>query len=85
MALVISVADRGPGIPANCLPRVFEKFYRVPNSRTGGTGLGLSLVKGFVEAQGGRVSVENRSGGGVTFTICLPLPKPVAAPAEANL
>jgi len=85
MALVISVADRGPGIPANCLPRVFEKFYRVPNSRTGGTGLGLSLVKGFVEAQGGRVSVENRAGGGVTFTICLPLPKPVAAPAEANL
>ena len=82
--LLISVADRGPGIPPDCLPRIFDKFYRVPNSRTGGTGLGLSLVKGFIEAHGGRVKVENRSGGGVTFTICLPLPNPVTAPAEAN-
>ena len=71
-ALLLSVADRGPGIPADCLARIFDKFYRVPNSRTGGTGLGLSLVKGFVEAQGGRVTVQNRTGGGVSFTIRLP-------------
>lgn len=71
-ALILIVADRGPGIPADSLARVFDKFYRVPNSRTGGTGLGLSLVKGFVEAQGGRVSVQNRQGGGAAFAIRLP-------------
>jgi two-component system sensor histidine kinase KdpD len=71
--LLLSVADRGPGIPPGCLPRIFDKFYRVPNSRTGGTGLGLSLVKGFVEAQGGTVAAENRTGGGVTFSIRLPI------------
>jgi two-component system sensor histidine kinase KdpD len=72
--IALSVLDRGPGIPPSSLPRIFEKFYRVPNSRTGGTGLGLSLVKGFVEAQGGRVSAENRPGGGAAFTIRLPRP-----------
>lgn len=70
--LLLTVADRGPGILSDYLPRIFEKFFRVPNSRTGGTGLGLSLVKGFVEAQGGKVTVENRAGGGVAFTIRLP-------------
>ena len=73
-SLVLSVADGGPGIPPECLPRVFDKFYRVPNSRTGGTGLGLSLVKGFIEAQGGRVAVANRAGGGVMFILRLPCP-----------
>jgi signal transduction histidine kinase len=83
-SLALSVLDRGPGIPPNSLPRIFDKFYRVPNSRTGGTGLGLSLVKGFVEAQGGRVSAENRPGGGAAFTIRLPRPLPSHTP-EANL
>ncbi|HVV70075.1 MAG TPA: ATP-binding protein, partial [Verrucomicrobiae bacterium] len=75
--LVITVADHGPGIPAVSLPRIFDKFYRVPNSRTGGTGLGLSLVKGFIEAQGGVVTARNRSGGGVAFEIRIGRSNPV--------
>ncbi len=71
--LILAVADNGPGIPKDSMSRVFEKFYRCPNAPTGGTGLGLSLVKGFVEAQGGRVSGENGTTGGVTFTISLPV------------
>jgi two-component system, OmpR family, sensor histidine kinase KdpD len=72
-AVLLVVADNGPGIPAESLPHLFEKFYRAPNARTGGTGLGLSLVKGFVEAQGGQVKAENRRSGGTAFTIRLPL------------
>jgi two-component system sensor histidine kinase KdpD len=72
-SLLLSIADRGPGIPPASLPRVFDKFFRGSNAPTGGTGLGLSVVKGFVEAQGGQVTVENRLGGGVVFTIRMPL------------
>ncbi len=71
--LILSVADRGPGVKPEYLPHLFEKFYRVPTAPTGGTGLGLSLVKGFAEAQGGRAVAENRSGGGMLFSIHLPL------------
>jgi len=72
-ALLLTVADRGPGLPPDFIPRVFDKFSRGPAAPTGGTGLGLSLVKGFVEAQGGQVKAENREGGGAVFTIRLPL------------
>jgi len=71
--LIIQVADRGPGIPPESLSRVFEKFYRGPSAPTGGSGLGLSLVKGFVEAQGGQVTAGNRPEGGAVFTIRMPL------------
>ncbi len=71
--LVLSVADHGPGLPAESLARVFDKFYRVPGSPAGGTGLGLSIVKRFVEAQGGRVTAQNRPGGGAVITLRLPL------------
>lgn len=71
--VLLVVADRGPGIPDASLPHLFEKFYRAPNAQTGGTGLGLSLVKGFVEAHGGQVKAENRATGGAAFTIRLPL------------
>ncbi len=75
--LVLSVSDRGPGIPAEWLPRIFEKFFRAPSAPTGGSGLGLTIVKGFVEAHGGTVSADNRPGGGAIFTIRLPqLEKP---------
>jgi two-component system sensor histidine kinase KdpD len=73
--LVLTVADRGRGLPAEALPYVFDKFYRGPSVPAGGTGLGLAIVKGFVEAQGGRVGVENRPGGGAAFTMRLPLTK----------
>jgi two-component system sensor histidine kinase KdpD len=83
-ALAFVVADQGPGIDPDCLDRVFEKFYRTPTARTGGTGLGLSLVKGFVEAQGGRVAVQNLAEGGVAFTIYLPVDKTRAHRALTN-
>jgi two-component system sensor histidine kinase KdpD len=78
-ALRLSVADHGPGIPAEWLPRIFDKFFRAPGAPTGGSGLGLTIVKGFVEAHGGTVSGENRPGGGALFTIRVPQPdKPPA-------
>jgi two-component system phosphate regulon sensor histidine kinase PhoR len=69
------VTDTGPGIAAEHLPRVFERFYRVDAGRSrelGGTGLGLSIVKHMVEAMRGRVSVESGVGRGSTFTVSLP-------------
>jgi two-component system sensor histidine kinase KdpD len=71
--IIFEVSDCGPGISEECLPRVFEKFYRAPNAKAGGMGLGLSLVKGFVEAQSGEVEVRNGRSGGAVFTIRLPL------------
>jgi two-component system sensor histidine kinase KdpD len=77
----ISVEDRGPGIPAAALPHLFDPFYRVTDSRPRpqGLGLGLAIVRGLVEAHGGRVWAENRPGGGARFTFTLPVS---AAPAE---
>ncbi len=72
-SLVFQVSDRGAGIDPKALPRIFDKFYRAPNASAGGTGLGLSLVKGFVEAQGGTVRATNRADGGAVFTVRLPL------------
>jgi len=72
--LVLEVADRGPGVPEHDLKRVFDKFYRIPIPEgAGGTGLGLSICKGIVEAHGGRISAENRTGGGLRIMIRLPL------------
>jgi two-component system sensor histidine kinase KdpD len=71
--LTIEVADEGPGIRKEELDRVFDLFYRAAHARPGGTGLGLHIVKGFVEAQGGRVRAENRAGHGAKFTIVLPV------------
>jgi len=71
----VSVKDRGVGIPAEDLDRVFERFYRVDPSRsrvTGGTGLGLSIVKHIARGHGGQVDVESVVGSGSTFTIALP-------------
>jgi two-component system sensor histidine kinase KdpD len=76
--IVITVADRGPGIPPADLERVFDKFYRVLDgkSATGrptGSGLGLAVSKGLVEAHGGRIWAEPREGGGVVFSVALPM------------
>jgi two-component system phosphate regulon sensor histidine kinase PhoR len=69
------VSDNGPGIPAEHLPRVFERFYRVDAGRSrdvGGTGLGLSIVRHMVEAMRGDVRVESEVGRGSTFVVTLP-------------
>jgi two-component system sensor histidine kinase KdpD len=71
--LILGVADRGPGLPPQDVERVFDKFYRAPGASAGGTGLGLSITRGLVEAHGGHIAAENRSNGGVRFTIRLPL------------
>jgi len=70
--LVLEVADQGPGLPPGDAARWFEKFQRGPGAVAGGTGLGLSLVKGFAEAQGGAVAAGNQPGGGAIFTVRLP-------------
>jgi len=74
--LMLSVSDDGPGLPPEVAPHIFDKFYRAPSAPAGGTGLGLAIVKGFVEAQGASVQAENNPGGGVRFTIRLPVSTP---------
>ena len=72
----IMVSDTGPGIPRQALKKIFNDFYRVENSltrTTGGTGIGLALVKKFVQLMGGTVTAANNSGAGCTITISLPL------------
>jgi two-component system sensor histidine kinase KdpD len=72
--LTLEVVDRGPGVPEHDLKRVFDKFYRIPIPEgAGGTGLGLSICKGIVEAHNGKISAENRSGGGLSIVVRLPL------------
>ena len=73
-AVEIEVADRGPGVPADAAPRLFEPFFRVRRSGDpAGLGLGLAVAKGLVEAHGGRISVRDREGGGARFAFTLPL------------
>jgi len=87
----IQVCDRGPGIPLSHQARLFERFYRIDDTRcrtTGGTGLGLSIVQTLVEGMGGRVSLRSRPGEGSTFSVTLPLapavPQPAALPASSR-
>lgn len=73
---VLEVIDTGIGIPAEAIPRIFERFYRVDKGRAreeGGTGLGLAIVKHIAQAHGGQVDVESRIGRGSTFRVRLPL------------
>jgi two-component system phosphate regulon sensor histidine kinase PhoR len=87
-AVQVEVRDTGIGIPAEALPRLFERFFRVDKARSrelGGTGLGLAIVKHLLERHGGSISVRSAPGRGSTFTFTLPtaveatdpsLPKP---------
>jgi signal transduction histidine kinase len=70
-----SIHDGGPGIPAEALPRIFDRFYRVENSRSkrgGEAGLGLSIVRSLLQAQGGSISAECEPGNGTNMTFRLP-------------
>lgn len=74
--LEIAVDDTGEGIPAEDLPNVFERFYRVDKSRaraTGGAGLGLAIAKSLVEAHGGKIEVRSEEGKGSRFSFTLPV------------
>jgi two-component system sensor histidine kinase KdpD len=73
--IILSIADRGPGIPQTDLERIFDKFYRVRDSKqsTSGTGVGLAVCRGLIDAHGGRIWAENRPDGGAIFRFTLPL------------
>ena len=75
----VTVSDTGIGIPAEHLPHIFDRFYRVDKARNredGGTGLGLAIVKSLAEAHGGRVEVASTPGEGTAFTVFLPAQGP---------
>ena len=77
--LLIEIHDEGLGIPAEALPHLFTRFYRVDNSdrrEIGGTGLGLAIVSEIVRIHHGEVTVASEAGKGSTFTVALPLPEP---------
>lgn len=79
---VVEIEDEGPGIPEESIPKIFEKFYRLPGSPTGGTGLGLSIAKSIIELHHGTISVENVIPQGARFRIELPLENQPEAPRE---
>jgi hypothetical protein len=74
--VALSVTDQGPGIPSEDLDRVFTKFFRRPEGKPTGSGLGLWISRGLVEAHGGRLSVRSISGQGSTFRFTLPRVEP---------
>jgi heavy metal sensor kinase len=83
----LSVEDTGVGIPAENLPHIFDRFYRVRNAQTNsiqGLGLGLSFVAWIVEAHGGRIDVASNSGVGTRFTVLLPSGPETAEPAPTE-
>jgi two-component system sensor histidine kinase KdpD len=77
-----TVADRGPGLPPEMRERMFQKFQRGDAARIGGLGLGLSIIRGFVTAQGGEVVAGENPGGGAVFTVYLPYDKHEDVPNE---
>ncbi len=85
-SVLVEIVDEGPGIPAQELERIFDKFYRVQaqDRQRAGTGLGLPICRGFVEALGGTISAGNRrDGSGAVFAIRLPTASAEAVPEDA--
>lgn len=85
-AVVLEVADEGPGLRPGDEKRVFDRFYRgtAGHESPGGLGLGLALCRGIAKAHGGRIWAENRPGAGVAFRVSLPLEPQPALPPDAS-
>ena len=83
-AIVLRFSDNGPGIPPDSLPYLFDKFYRVPGTPVGGTGIGLAITKAVVEAHEGTITANNRPGGGAAFVIRLPKKPQPGIPDESG-
>lgn len=81
----LEVADRGPGIPSGFQDRIFDKFFRLPDAREGGVGLGLAICRAIIQAHGGTIHAENRPGGGSSFRVALPLDGDPPEPPEGAL
>ena len=82
--LRVSVTDDGPGVSRDALPRLFEPFFRARGVRGGGSGLGLAVARGLVEAHGGRIWAENRSMGGASFSFEIPAEASMPAPSPSG-
>ena len=78
------VRDTGPGIAVEDQPHLFDRFWQARTTRRGGAGLGLPIVKGIIEAHGGRVWVETATGSGTTFFFTIPM-APLQARTPADL
>lgn len=84
--IVVEVEDNGIGIPADDIPRIFERFYRVDRSRSremGGTGLGLSIVKHVAQVHGGSIDVTSTPGSGSCFRLRIASPREALAVGAA--
>jgi len=81
--VAVEVSDRGPGLPPGPPEQVFAKFFRGPDTRTAGAGLGLAVCRGIAVAHGGRIEALRRDGGGATFRVWLPGGEAPEAPSEA--
>jgi two-component system sensor histidine kinase KdpD len=81
--VAVEVSDRGPGLPPGPPEQVFAKFFRGPEARTAGAGLGLAVCRGIAVAHGGRIEALRRDGGGATFRVWLPGGEAPETPSEA--
>jgi signal transduction histidine kinase len=81
----LTVTDQGPGIAAEDLPHIFDRFYRAQSARSmPGSGLGLAIVKGVVTSHGGTIDISPRPGGGTRVDIALPLEAGEGATVESE-
>jgi signal transduction histidine kinase len=83
-ALTITVSDQGPGIRPEDLPRVFDRFFRgeLTGRKVGGTGMGLPIARGLLQAENGRISAENRPEGGARITLVIPCQTRAIQPSQ---